>query len=320
MRHAAAALAAAIAVAGCSAISDGEDGGRRDGVRELRTIVYVNPLPNNPLWDRIGECLEKDAKAAGVAVRTVGPPGGNVNIQAMQSLISQAIANDADAIATWSAGAPEAFDALFRKARARGIPTVTFISSGSTKDHTVDIGEYPRNFARLQIEAVARRPGRQRLGVLAQGAKGAGYDEYVQGIKDAVDDHPNVELEAITFNQGTFTNDVSLVSTMLAAHPEINVLTNYSGFPGVLTAIREKRRVGKVQAVISSDFPDAVAKDIEDGLVAGVRVVPACRMGRMAAARLLDVAAGRKVAKHYDAGDRIVSGREFLRLARQGRL
>jgi ABC-type sugar transport system substrate-binding protein len=172
----------------------------------------------------------------------------------------------------------------------------------------------------MQIAAVSRRVGVQHVGVIAQGQTGAGYTDYVQSVKRAAAAHANVKLEDIAYDNGTFTNDVTLVSNMLTAHPDINVVLNYSGFPGMLTAIQERHKVGKVFAFVSSDNPQATISYIDKGLVAGVRFIPACASGRLVVRSLLALRAGRRVPHQLSDGERIVTGAEFKRLVAKGAL
>jgi len=281
---------------------------------KLSRIVYVNPLPSNPFWDRIGTHMKAAAAKRGISVEEVGPAGGNVNVQAMHNLIAQAVAGRAQAIATWSLGGAAAFDPLFARAREQGGVVATLLSPRATKNQNFDVGPTWDDYARIQVRAIAKLPGDQRIGVIFQRPGGPGYADYAVGLKDEVSKHRDVTLVDLQYNYGRFTNDVTIAGAMLTTHPEINVLVNYSGFPGMLTAIREKHQVGKVLAFMGHDFPEAMLGYIDEGLIGGVFVQDTRLMGRTVVEKFLDLWAGKPVAERYGNGARIVSGEEFKKL------
>jgi ABC-type sugar transport system substrate-binding protein len=241
-----------------------------------------------------------------------------VDVQVMQNLLSQAVAGKAQAIATWSLGAAAAFDALFAQARAQGGLVATLLSGAATKNQNFEVGLREAQQARMRIQAVAKRSGQQYVGVIAQQHSGPEYSEYVPALKDEVAKHPNVTLEDIRYDHGNFTADLTLASAMLTAHREINVLVNYSGFPGVLTAIKEKHLVGKVFAITSTDFPKVAVGYIKEGLIAGIQVHDGCATGKLVVQKFLDAWAGKPVDRYYSDGYRIVTGEAFKSLIAQG--
>jgi ABC-type sugar transport system substrate-binding protein len=241
-----------------------------------------------------------------------------VNVQVMQNLLSQAVAGKEQGIATWSLGAAAAFDPLFAQARAQGGVVATLLSGAATKNQNFDVGMREAEVARIQIQAVAKRSGQQRVGVIGQQDTGPEYGEYVPALKDEVAKHPNVTLEDIRYDHGNFTEDLTLASDMLTAHRDINVLVNYSGFPGVLTAIKEKHLLSKVFAITSTDFPKVAVGYINEGLIAGIQVHDGCATGRLVVHRFLDAWAGKPVDRYYSDGYRIVTGKEFKSLVAQG--
>ena len=190
------------------------------------------------------------------------------------------------------------------------------MSADATKNQNFGVATRDAGvWARQQIRAAAERPGPQHVGVIQQEHDGPATTAYASALKDEIAKYPDVTLEALEFNNGDFTKDVGIASNMLTVHPEINLLINYSGFPGVLTAIKEKRRVGKVAAIIGSDFPKTTDGYIDQGLIAGVRVFNVCGMGRTVVRRLRDAHAGRKVAPYYSDGHKIVTGEQFKKLS-----
>jgi ABC-type sugar transport system substrate-binding protein len=280
----------------------------------LTNIVYLNPLPNSRVWDGYGACMKQEAAKHDISVRIVGPPGGNVDVQAMQNMLSQAIAAKAQAIVTWSGGAPAAFDALFARARAQG--AVVAAIDAKTKNQNFSFGG-PRKGPPILVEAVAKRTGHQYVGMIWQYA-GTNAGE-LAAIKKELRKHPNVTLVDVSYDQGKFTDDVAIAGSMLTAYPEINVLYVYNGYPGALTAIKEKHLVGKVFAFTwPGDSPAAAVRYVDEGLIGGLGVVDICGTGKRIVQRLLDAWAGKHVERWYSNRPRFVTGKEFKRLVARG--
>lgn len=287
----------------------------------LKQILYINPLPGDGLWDKYGACMTAEAAKYKIGLRTIGPPGGAVNVQAMENMLSQAVATRAQAIVTWSDGAPAAFDALFAQARAHGAVIATLLSVGDTKNQNVEFGYGVGEEARFTMAAIAARRGHQYVGVLSQRV---GYSAMgnVADLRTEAAKYPNVTLVDVEFDGGQFGSDINIVSTMLLAHPQINVVANYNTFPGALGAIKEVHRVGKVVAFTGYEpsNPSATVEAIDQGLVAGVRVSDNCGMARAAVDRLIDAWSGKPIRSFYGGWTRNVSGTEFKQLYASGKL
>ena len=70
-------------------------------------------------------------------------------------------------------------------------------------------------------------------------------------------------MEDFQYDEGDFVNDPTLVSAMLTAHPDINMIVSYNGFPGVMTTIQQHGDKGKVFAVTNVD--NGAGKGIRGG-------------------------------------------------------
>ena len=69
----------------------------------LKSILFVNPLPQYPAWRLIGDCVAKEAEAKGVPATESGPTDETVNTTVMMQQVQQGIANDVGAIVTFPA-------------------------------------------------------------------------------------------------------------------------------------------------------------------------------------------------------------------------
>lgn len=283
-------------LAACSVISTPSHGAEViDGphIGRFDRITYVNPLPGDPLWDKLGSCLNDLGGKRGITVKTVGPPGGDVNAQVMQDQVSQAIATGAQGIVTWTGQAPSAFDALFAQARAKGILTATVLSPATTTNQNLEVGMSFADQGRLDADAAGARSGPQKLAVIVQEISGSGYDDYVNALKKQLRKYRNVELVALVGNHGMFSSDTALTAQLLAKYPQINLINNYSGFPGVPSALQEGNLAGKVALYQSADFPAQALALMQQGVLTEVRAVNPCAWAQAILANFAQAWAGR---------------------------
>ena len=288
---------------------------------KLTQIEYINPLPSSVGWNRDGECMRREGAKRGVTVRIVGAPGGNVNIPALESLLSQAVADRVPAIAAWSAVGGAAFDALFAKARAQGTVVASLRSYGATRNQNFGVSFVPVDGARALVRAIARRPGHQYLGLILQTPASSAFDDqFATEVKREAARHANVTVVAVQHDLGRFTDDLSLAEAMMTAHPEINDLYAYNGSGGMPTSIVETHKVGKVYGFWNpGDSPQQAIAMAKLGVVGGLGYTDHCVEGELAVQKLLDAWAGKPVLPNYALRYRFVSGDEYRRLVAEGR-
>lgn len=279
--------ASVLMLAGCAAATPSH----KPVAGDLRQIVYINPLPNDPVWDILGECMRSEGKKLGITIDEKRPPGGNVDIPRIEEMLSQAIATKAQAVAVWP-GSPAAFDVQFVTARKQGT-VIAALDPGTKNANFAVSGTADHKFEMYVDALMANQPGKHRIGAL-MGVKG-GPTDGMQGLRAAVARHPGLTLVDVRFNQGTFTDDISLTKSMLAAHPDIDVLFNYSGFPGMFTALREARTNGRVKVYANGNFREPMLQYIDEGMVGGVKVSNRCAEGRLVVRRLQRAYRGQKV-------------------------
>jgi hypothetical protein len=291
--------------------------GPHDGA--LREITYINPLPGSQKWRLIGKCMTAEAARHGIKVRTIGPPGGDVNVQAMQNMLSQAIAVKTQAIATWSNVGAQAFDAQFAKARAQGGAIATIISPGATHNQNFQVGSDATAQVHALAGAIARLRGNRQLGIIVQDPDAPRDKQIVAQLKSELAAHPNVKFVDARYDYGRFSEDGRLAATMLTVHPGIDTLWVYNGYPGTAVALRERRVAGKVALLQNAgDYPDAAVRNMREGVVTMVGAIDVCGMGRTIVQGLRRVWAGKRVQANYGQQIRWVGPDEYVRLRKKG--
>ena len=233
--------------------------------KAIKSLLFVNPLPNYPAWVTIGQCMKKEAEKNGITFTQAGPNGNGVDTKLMLDRMQQGIANKVDAIVTFPISAPQ-FDPLFLQAKNAGIYTAT-VEGGQTKNQTLNAGTSFTQFGELAAKAVAAKGGQQNVAFLTSGPTGPDA-EYVRSFTAAAAAHyPNVKVIDSRFDGGEVTGTVDLATAMMTAHPELNMFVTNEGAdtPGIIAAIKAKNEVGKVFLTTNSIYSGSV-----EGMQAGV--------------------------------------------------
>lgn len=306
-------LAATLLVSGCGSNAASK-------AHTLTDVTYVNPLVGDPLWNAFGRCMSDEGKRLGIAVHVIGPPGDKLDMVATEGMVSQAITNHAQAIVTWSFGAPAVMDSLFARAHTEGVLTATLLSNDVTKNQDIQFGDNYYDDEDAYLTAIAAHAGHQYVAVLSQ------YDGYgtfgnLDELRKRAAKYPTVTIVDGRSDHGVFANDVDIFSQMLASHPEVTAIASYNGYPGTLAAARERTAGAKALAYMGYLPGDTqvVVSAIDAGLVGAIRVRDICGTGANVIDRLGDLKAGKKVDRSYGDGFRLVSGDEFKKLVAAGK-
>jgi ABC-type sugar transport system substrate-binding protein len=273
-----AALAAGIAVVaaltGCSA-GTAASGSSTDG--KLKTVTFVNPLPDYPAWKVIGQCMAKEAKKKGLTFTQSGQSGSALDATYMSNRIQQAIANKVDAIITFPASATQ-FDPLFTQAKKAGITTVT-VESGDPTTNDINVGTSFTEYGALAAETLANKGGTQYVGLVVASEVN---NPFVDGFKKWLSDHPKapVKLVDTRVDNADPTQTNGLVSAMLVAHPEINMfLTNEGAATSpIISVLKQKNLKGKVYLTTNSIYSGSV-EGMKDGYVYSFLLQDMCGIG-----------------------------------------
>jgi ABC-type sugar transport system substrate-binding protein len=249
-----------LAVAGCGSSTSSSSTGTGSGSGttpaakaggKLKSVLFVNPLPKNPQWRLIGDCVSKEAKARGIPATETGPTG-NLDPVTMVNQIQQGIA-----------------------------------SKG------VDWGALGEQY----VAALAGRPGKQVVGLLAVSPTGVGK-AFVDGFKAAAAKTSNVTVKAAAYTDDDPAKTLTQVNALLQANPDINVVASHMGTSTtpVISAIKAKKKVGKV-VFMGNGATGGGSQGAKAGIVYKFLLQDLCTEGKSAVDAAADLAAGKKVAK-----------------------
>jgi ABC-type sugar transport system substrate-binding protein len=291
-----AALAATIAVVVVAA-APGSAANRFDKA-QLKSILFVNPLPNYPQWKLIGDCMQKQADARGVPYTETGPTGtldANVMIQQMQ----QGIADKVGAIVTFPAS--PAFGPVLQQAHDAGIVTGTMYGGGGSAQGDFNTGVDWTGLGRQYVGALKTRKGVQRVGVLAVTPTGVGK-AFLDGVKAAAKaTHGHVVVRAVIYTADDPAKTLDKTNALLTAHPEINVLVSHMGTSTtpVVSAIKAKHLVGRV-VLLGNGGNGGGVEGAKAGIVYRFLLQDLCTEGKAAANAAADLGEGKTAPKQIN--------------------
>lgn len=316
------AASAALVLAGCGAITSGAPSTTADGSGKLKSILFVNPLPNYSQWKLIGQCMAKEASKKGVKFSQVGPSGSAVDANYMVSRYQQGIANGEGAIATFPLSAQQ-FSPLLKQANAKGILTATLFGGGATNEQDVEIGVDYITAANEAVKFISNNAHGKTVNVgLIVGAATPPPKVWSDAFIAAAKKTDNVKVVDTGIDNSDPTKDADLAVNMLTAHPEITMFATNEGAasPGISSAIKQKGLVGKVHFVGNGADQSGIAA-LKDGTAASVLMQNLCGAGKATTDAFIDLHDGKSVPKqigvdiHYATKDdfqKYLDGGQYL--------
>jgi ABC-type sugar transport system substrate-binding protein len=296
---------ASLAVAACGSSSKSDSApGAASGNASVKTIFFANPLPAYPDWAAADKCFKDETQKLGIKGVTQGPTGLQVNDQFVLDRISQAIAQKYDALMAVPI-TPTAYEPLFQRAKRQGMKIATLNTGDSTKAQDFTVGtDYSVQGAQV-AKNIGMRPGQQNVGIITNQAGGIG-DTIINAFKENLP--PNVKVVATAFDNADPNKTADATGQMLTAHPEINIVFSWEGtaVAGITTAIKEKKKTGKVFGVVN-DLTDQVVDGVRAGTIYGTSRQHFCEMAKKSVDMLVDVSNGKRVPAATDTGTTFVT-------------
>jgi ABC-type sugar transport system substrate-binding protein len=276
------------ALAGCSAGAPPTTAS--SGASRLKTVTFVNPLPDYPAWKVIGQCMSEEARKKGLTFTQSGQTGSSVDATYMANRIEQAIAEKINAIITFPTDADQ-FDPLFTQAKNAGILTET-VESGAPTTNDLNVGTSYEEYGALAAETIAKKGGTQYIGLISAAAAD---NPFVIGFSNWLKAHPKspVKLLDSQFDNADPTLDTGLVEAMLVAHPQINMfLTNEGAATSpIVSVLKQKNLKGKVFLTTNSIYSGSI-QGMQDGYVYAFLLQDMCGIGTSAIDSLVSYANG----------------------------
>lgn len=276
----------------------------------VKSIYFVNPLPQYPAWRLIGDCMAKEAEAQGVTLTETGSTDGTLNTTIMMRQVQQGIANEVDALVTFPAS--DGFVPLLEQAKAANIVVGTLYGSGYTASASaVNVGANFAEIGKIMVETLIVRDGAQNVGLLVSGPTGPGK-EFEDAFKASSEKTGNVKVIASVYTEDNTAKVLDQVNALLTAHPEINVIASHMGTAtqGTVAAIHSRGLEGKV-VMIANGAAAGGQEGLEDGTVYRIMMQSLCSAGTKIVDGIVKIGNGEEVPAQLDVGIKMF-GKEGL--------
>lgn len=267
----------------------------------LKSMLFVNPLPQYPAWRLIGDCIAREAKEKGIALTESGPTDGTLNTTVMMQQIQQGIANKTGAIITFPA--TDGFVPLLQQAYEAGVLVGTLYgAAGTTAGSLVNVGANFATVGEIMVAAITEREGEQNVGLMVQGPTGAGK-AFADAFAAAAAKTANVKVIAIVYTGDDANKALDQANALLIAHPEINVIASHMGTAtqGAAAAIKSKDLTGKV-VVIANGAAGGGKEGLEEGTVYKIMMQDMCGAGTGIVDALIKISNGETIPAQLDVG------------------
>lgn len=267
----------------------------------IKSLLFVNPLPQYPAWRLIGDCLAKEATANGIAATESGPTDGTLNTTVMIQQVQQGIANNLGAIITFPA--TDGFAPVLQQARDAGIMVGTLYGPGGAESGSqANVGANFTQVGQIMVDEIAKREGDQNVGLIVSAPSGPGK-AFEDGFKAAAAKTSNVHVIASVYTGDDANKGLDQANALLIAHPEINVIASHMGTAtqGATSAIRAKDLVGKV-VMVANGAAGGGTEGLDDGTVYKLMMQDMCSAGTNIVDALIKINNGETVPEQVDVG------------------
>lgn len=242
--------------AGTTAVSDHSD----------QNYIFVSCLNNLEYMNDHKLGWEVAAKELGVSIEYFGPGDNNVEEQA--AAFEQAIAKKPAGIVTLPLD--PAIAELADKATEAGIPVVFVDADYPSCARAAFCGTGNVAAGVTGGKALAEMlGGKGKIAVLTSPGS-SNLEERLAGYQQVIAEYPDMEIVAIGDNNSDYTTSVTVASTLLQAHPDLDafVCLDSTGGQGAATALKELDLDGKVKIIAMDKDAETLAAISEGSITA----------------------------------------------------
>jgi ABC-type sugar transport system substrate-binding protein len=182
----------------------------------------------------------------------------------------------------------------------------TLYGAGGTESGSqVNVGANFATVGQIMVQAIAKRPSEQNVGLMIQGPTGVGKAFSDAFVAEAAKTS-NVKVIATVSTGDDASKALDQANALLTAHPEINVIASHMGTAtqGAAAAIKAKGLVGKT-VMVANGAAGGGKEGLEDGTVYELMMQNLCGAGTQIVDALVDINDGKTVADQLDVGVRM---------------
>ncbi len=295
--------------AGPSPAPSAEDGAKGDVPSgEGMTIAVVPKGMEHIFWQTVRAGAEAAAKATGAKMELRGPDS-ETDVVGRVDLIDNYITRKVDGLVVAACDADALIEPL-QRAKDAGILVATMDSG--INDDTVPITYAAtdnvlggRKAAEARVEAIG---GKGKVAVIPfiQGARSS--DERERGFKEAIAEHPEVELVATLYSDSQVEKGVQVTENLLNSQPDLVGIfsANEAGTKGAMRVLEQRGLAGKVKLVGYDAAPDQI-EALRAGTIQALIVQNPFAMGYEGLMAVVKAKAGQDVEPRIDTGVTVVT-------------
>jgi len=203
-------------------------------------VVFINPVPGTPDWDRGAAYVVADQKKYGYNVTVAaGGPVGALDIPTEITEIQAAIAEHAQVIMTCVCEAG-AYTHVFAEAHKAGILVVGLAAGGQGND--LFFGTNFVNFGQSAAKALeVQMKGHANIGIISTSATIPNQETEVDAFKAALKPYPGMKVIDSVYDNSDTATALTVMAAMITANPTLNAIWCVEGgAPGAVESVMKE--------------------------------------------------------------------------------
>jgi ABC-type sugar transport system substrate-binding protein len=261
---AAAALASALALAGCGASSDDASAGGK----ETFTIGVAQASTTIPFLATLDDAITKEAKRLGMKTVILN---GNLDNAKQASNVETLISKRVDAIIVVSSS-PTAVVGAIAKAEKAGIPVFAVNAKLDKAAKIVTyVGQSDHEYGKAQGDLVMKAlPDGGKIAVILGPLGDTAQVDRLAGLKDAIKSRPDIEIVAKPVDEFDNAKNLAVTQDLLSKYPKGSLDAVVAQGPQMYVGANYAKKQGRTDIkFIAGDYPTQIEDAIRSGAVYG---------------------------------------------------
>jgi ABC-type sugar transport system substrate-binding protein len=231
-------------------------------------IVFVNPVPGTPDWDRGAAYVVADQKKYGytVTVAAAGPVGA-LDVPTEITEIQAAIADHAQVIMTCVCEGG-AYTHVFALAHKAHILTVGLSAGG--QGNNLFFGTNYADFGKSAAQALEKKMhGHANIGIISTSATIPNEVTEVNSFTKTLKPYPGMKIAASVYDNSDTSTAATVMAAMITANPSINAIWCVEGgAPGAVESVmkEDRKKPGQI-TVLAIDLQAPTKAAIRAGYI-----------------------------------------------------
>jgi TMAO reductase system protein TorT len=291
------ALAATIALAGCSTSNGGTSASGASNKKDL-TLGFSAPDLSESFWVSMTYGVTDEAKKLGVKIVSVNA-GGDNNTNQQISQLQDLLQRNVDGLIVGATDG-DGVRPVVEQALSRHLPVVGLSSLPNTDNLTSAVGTDNAGMGKIQAGCLGKALNGTGNVAMFAGPVGQSWAEgRAKGFTDTLSkDYPNIKVVTSTHSADNRNSALTTMQDLLQRYPNLTgvyTVTDDLG-AGVVDALRSAHQADRVK-VSSGNFSPAAQQLVADGGFVCIAVQEIVEQGRQAVRQAVSALRGQAVTK-----------------------